>query len=141
VIFACAGTYGLFVFPLYALSVAHTNDHVAPEDYVETSSTLLLLYAVGAVFGPMIASAAMTALGAPGLFAFNAACLAAMAGFAIWRMRRRERPAEEMRAHFADSIRLAQTVGPVEPLSEDLGTADEVTPPAADDLPPANAAS
>ncbi len=138
-IFACAGVYGLFVFPLYALSVAHTNDHVRPEDYVETSSTLLLLYAAGAVVGPMIASATMTVFDAPGLFAFNAACLAAMTGFTVWRMARRERPAEEMRAHFADSIRLAQTVGPVEPLSAELGTPGDDEPPPDDDRPPPSA--
>lgn len=140
VILACAGIYGLFAMPLYALSVAHANDHVHPEDYVETSSTLLLLYAVGAVFGPMIASATMTFLGASGLFAFNGACLAAMAGYAVWRMARRERPPEEMRTDFADSIRLAQTVGPVEPLSEDLGTPVAAEPAGGDDLPPPSAA-
>jgi len=134
VILACAGAYGLFAMPLYALSVAHTNDHVQPEDYVETSSTLLLMYAVGAVAGPMGASTAMTFIGPPGLYAFNAACLAAMAGYAIWRMARRERPPEAMRADFADSIRLAQTVGPVEPLSEDLGTPVDAEPLGGDDL-------
>jgi len=139
VILACAGVYGLFVFPLYALSVAHANDHVPPEDYVETSSTLLLLYAVGAMIGPMAASGAMTVIGAPGLFAFNAACLAAMSGYAVWRMGRRERPPEELRTDFADSIRLAQTVGPVEPLSQELGTPIEPEP-AGDDMPPPSAA-
>ncbi|MDH3228598.1 MAG: MFS transporter [Alphaproteobacteria bacterium] len=139
-IFASAAIYGFFVLPLYALSVAHTNDFVQPEDYVETSSTLLLLYAAGAIVGPVAASAAMAYMGAPGLFAFNAVCLAALAVFAVWRMARRHPSPGEPHTDFADSIRFAQTVGPVELLAEESGTAgDGDAAPEQDDLPPINA--
>ncbi len=120
-----AWIYGFFTFALYALSVAHTNDFVEPEDYVETSSSLLLLYAIGAVTGPPVAAIAMKFVGPSGLFLFAAVCLAMLAGFAFWRMTIRERAPQEDRADFADSIRLAQTVSAVEPLSEDLGGAHE----------------
>jgi MFS family permease len=121
-IFPFAWAYGFFSFALYAISVAHTNDFVDPRDYVETSSSLLLLYAIGAVIGPPVAAAIMGFRGPGGLFLFAATCLAALAAFAFWRLSQRERPPEEDRADFADSIRLAQTVAAVEPLSEDLGT-------------------
>jgi len=112
--------YGFFSFALYAISVAHTNDFVDPHDYVETSSSLLLLYAIGAVIGPPAAAAGMDLVGPSGLFLFAAIGLAGLAFFALWRMTRREAPPEEDRADFADSIRLAQTVAAVEPLSADL---------------------
>lgn len=117
--------YGFFSFGLYAISVAHTNDFVDPHDYVETSSSLLLLYAIGAVIGPPTAAATMSLMGPGGLFLFAATCLAGLAFFALWRTTRRDAPPEEERADFADSIRLAQTVGAVEPLSEDLSEQHE----------------
>jgi len=40
--------FGVFAFPLYSLSVAHTNDAINPEDFVEASSSLLLTFGVGA---------------------------------------------------------------------------------------------
>jgi len=115
-----AWAFGFFSFALYALSVAHTNDFVDPTDYVETSSSLLLLYAIGAVVGPPVAAITMNFAGPGGLFLFAALCLAGLAAFSFWRISQRERAAEEDRADFADSIRLAQTVSAVEPLSEDL---------------------
>lgn len=121
-IYPFAWAYGFFSFALYAIAVAHTNDFVDPRDYVETSSSLLLLYAIGAVVGPPVAAVAMATKGPGGLFLFAAACLTVLAGFSFWRLSQRARPPEEERAEFADSIRLAQTVAAVEPLSEDLGT-------------------
>lgn len=120
-----AWAFGFFSFALYALSVAHTNDFVAPEDYVETSSSLLLLYAIGAVVGPPVAAGAMNVAGPGGLFLFAAICLTGLAAFAFWRISQRERPPEEERADFADAIRLAQTISAVEPLSEELSEEHE----------------
>jgi len=115
-----AWAFGFFSFALYTLSVAHTNDFVDPTDYVKTSSSLLLLYAIGAMVGPPLAAVTMNFAGPGGLFLFAAICLAGLSAFSFWRISQRERPPEEDRADFADSIRLAQTVGAVEPLSEDL---------------------
>jgi MFS family permease len=60
--------FGAFAMPLYALCAAHMNDHVEKGGFVEASSGLLLLYAVGAVTGPLVASSAMRLIGTPGLF-------------------------------------------------------------------------
>ncbi len=110
--------FGLFAFPLYALAVAHTNDFVSPEDYVEVASGLLLVYAIGAVIGPMIASGLMAMTGPDGLFGFTAFVHAALAVFTIHRMRMRSRPPQEERAAFTESLLTAQTVSPIDPVAK-----------------------
>ena len=113
-IFLFAAFFGAFAFPLYALCVAHTNDFVEPEAYVEASGGLLLIFAGGAVLGPIFASTAMRLLGADGLFIFTATVHVMIASFAVYRMRRRDRPAEAARVSFDDSMIQAQTVTEVD---------------------------
>lgn len=108
--------FGMFTFPLYALCAAHMNDSVEEGGFVEASSGLLLLYATGAVIGPLVASATMRFVGPEGLYFFTSTAHIAMAVFAFYRLRRRERPPEEERAPFVDSIRIAQTISAVDPL-------------------------
>ena len=115
-IFVFAALFGAFAFPLYSLSAAHMNDSVEHGGFVEASSGLLLLYGAGAVAGPLLASAAIRLLGPPGLFVFTALVHGAMAGFTVYRMRRRARRAEAEREPFVDSLRVAQTVATIDPL-------------------------
>ncbi len=137
--FVFAFIFGAFAFPIYSICAAHMNDFVEKDGFVEASSGLLLLYGAGAVLGPLIASSAMGFFGSVGLFGFTAVVHGALAGFALYRMRRRERPAEAERAHFVDSLRVSQTVSNFDPLSEhgeaaaprDVPAADETTPEAA----------
>jgi MFS family permease len=104
--------FGLFALPMYALCVAHTNDYVPPTDYVEAASGLLLVFAFGAVIGPMIASPVMSLLGPGGLFAYTAVCHALLAGFALLRIRLRKRAPAAERAVFTEAVVSAQTVSP-----------------------------
>lgn len=106
--------FGAFGFPLYALCVTHTNDNVSPEAYVETASGLLLTYAIGAMIGPLLASALMDLIGEEGLFAFTATIHGAMATFAMNGMRRRAPVPKEDRTIFADALLTAQTVAPLD---------------------------
>lgn len=115
---AAAG-FGFFAFPLYALAVAHTNDFVTSDSFVEASSGLLLIYAAGAVAGPLFASALMRFYGVDALFGFTTAVHLGAALYAFYRMRSHEAPPEEDRIQFVDSIRVAQTVSAVTPLPED----------------------
>ena len=113
-VFAFAFLFGLFAFPLYALSVAHMNDFVDPEGYVEAAGGLLLIYAMGAVAGPLLASLAVRLTDLSGLFAFTALVHLVTAGFAIYRMRQRAPAPQEEHIHFADALRVAQTVSNVD---------------------------
>jgi MFS family permease len=109
--------FGLFAFPLYALSVAHTNDFTQPEDYVETAGGLLLVYALGAIAGPLIGALVISYLSIGSLFAYTACIHAVYAASIFYRMRQREPVPEEEQIAFADAILVSQTVSNVDPLS------------------------
>jgi len=51
--------YGAFVFSIFSMAVAHTNDHVEYSQMLETTASLQLLWGSGAVIGPIIAGALM----------------------------------------------------------------------------------
>lgn len=137
-LFLFCALFGAFAFPVYALAAAHINDYVEADGFVEASSGLLLLYAAGAVIGPVVASALIRAIGPVGLFVFTAGVHVAMAGFTVYRMGRRAEPAEEERARFVDSLIVAQTVSTVDPLSPEAHEAHRR--PAAEPSQPAQAA-
>lgn len=126
-ILAFSFLFGVFAFPLYALAVAHTNDFVPPKDYVEVASGLLLVFAIGAVIGPMVASAIMALAGPDGLFGFTAFVHGTMALFTIYRMRMRARPPEQERAAFRESLLTAQTVSPMDPAAKSEGEEEPAT--------------
>jgi MFS family permease len=67
---------GATVFPLYAISVAHTNDRIAPHRRVASAAGLTLLFGLGSVFGPLLSGGAMSAMGVNGFFASLAAVTA-----------------------------------------------------------------
>lgn len=137
IFFAGAFTYGLFAFPLYAISVAHTNDFVQPEGYVEAASGLLLVYALGAIFGPLVAATVMHQLGPGSLFSFTAFVHLVMLAYTIHRIPFRPRPPEEEQIPFADALVVAATTSTVDPFTptdepaddEIAGTDPEPTPP------------
>jgi MFS family permease len=81
--------YGGAIMPIYSLSVAHANDHVAATDFVEASGGLLLVFGVGATIGPYAASFAMQHLGGWALFAHTAAVHGLLGLFGLYRMTRR----------------------------------------------------
>lgn len=143
-VFPFAFLFGLFAFPLYALSVAHMNDFVEPAGYVEAAGGLLLVFALGAAVGPLLASIVIGFVGIQYLFAYTAFVHLAMAGFAVHRLYQREPVSEEEQVPFVDSIRVAQTVSLVDPLSspEELPVEpSDVSAPSGDhaDKVPANA--
>jgi len=108
--------FGLFAFPLYTLSVAQTNDHVDPADYVEVAGGLLLVFALGAVVGPIIASAFVRFGGIGSLFLYTAVIHAATAGFTVHQLRRRAVEPEGEPIPFTEAIQVAQTVSSIDVL-------------------------
>lgn len=88
-IIVLATLFGGFAYILYALASAHANDFAAAEDFLETSSGLLLLFGLGAALGPILASMFMRGMGASGLFMFTGIVHAALCAFTVFRMTRR----------------------------------------------------
>lgn len=109
---------GLFTFPLYSIAVAHVNDVVPREDFVRVAGGLLLIWAAGAVAGPMLGGAVMRLFGPGMLFGFTAVVHLLYAGFAAYRISRRAAPGTADKAAYRESAIVGQTISSVEVRSE-----------------------
>jgi MFS family permease len=81
--------FGGLSFPLYSLCIAHSNDHLQPEQMVAARGTLILIAGIGASLGPVLAAALMSVAGPAGFFWCLSAVHAAIGVFALYRMTRR----------------------------------------------------
>ena len=118
--------WGAVAFPLYAIAVAHANDFAEADDYVMISSGLLLMYGVGAIAGPFIASSIMTWIGASGLYAFTGLVHMCLVAFVAYRMLRRESAPDEAHMPFGDALATAHTASQVyEEEMQQLGRGEE----------------
>ncbi|WP_173935020.1 MFS transporter [Chelativorans sp. Marseille-P2723] len=84
--------FGAFTFPLYALSVAHANDLITDESFVEVSGGLLFLNGVGSVVGPLISAFAMRLAGPDALFLTSGVICLMLTVFILLRIRTLARP-------------------------------------------------
>ena len=94
--FAMMVLLGGFLYPIYGLANAHANDHAAPEDFVKISSSLLILYGVGTMIGPLITGLAMEWFGNNALFQIIGLSHLILAVHMTYRITRRERPVEDV---------------------------------------------
>ncbi len=97
-LFACAAIWGSVTFPIYSLSIAHTNDFLKADDFLAVSGGLLLVYGSGAILGPLVAGLTMGYLGPAGLPVTLSVVMAATVLFALYRMTRRQAPTVEEQA-------------------------------------------
>ena len=130
---AVAALFGAAIYPQYSLCVAHTNDFVGREDFVEASSGLLLTWAIGASIGPVVAAFAMDGLGVGGLFLYTAVAHASFAAFTVYRIGQRAPVPPEERAPYVAAGRPSRTT----PVAVDL---DPRAPVPTDDVPAEEAA-
>ena len=89
-LYLVAGCVGAVLFPIYALNVAHANDLAQPDEYVEVSSGMMIVYGVGTISGPLVVGQVMSRFGPTSLFAALALYFALYAAYAAWRIARRE---------------------------------------------------
>lgn len=68
---------GALIFPVYAISAAHTNDAITPQNRVSAAAGLVLLFGVGSIFGPLLSGTSMSVIGTEGYYVVLAATLAA----------------------------------------------------------------
>ncbi|HSL59217.1 MAG TPA: MFS transporter [Acidimicrobiales bacterium] len=128
---AVSAGVGALSLPLYAIANAHLNDWIERDRIVAAGSRLVLANGVGAVLGPVSASAAMDAVGPEGFFWFLGAVNGGLALYTVWRLTRRGRAPEATRGNWAAIPPRAS------PLVATLST-EAVQPPAehhADDPP------
>jgi len=83
---ALLGLWGGLSLSLYPVCIAHAHDRFDRSEMVPVTNTALLLFASGAVAGPLLASLSIDIAGSGGvgyLLALAAATLAGLAGFSI----------------------------------------------------------
>jgi MFS family permease len=102
--------FGFVTLPVYGLSVAHTNDRLPREMFVEASATLLMINALASVVGPLIASAVTARFGTASLFLYTAVFHLAMFAFTLARIGVKSTPPDELREPFEPV--LPQTASP-----------------------------
>ncbi|NLO79692.1 MAG: MFS transporter [Xanthomonadaceae bacterium] len=70
---------------MYPMCVALTNDQLHSHQMVSASGTLLLIFGIGTIVGPVGGSLAMQYLGGAGLFTFLGAAMALVSAFGLYR--------------------------------------------------------
>ncbi len=110
-IIVLAAVWGAVSFPMYSISAAHANDYAEPDEYVLVSAGLLLMYGVGAVVGPFVASAMMTSLSPASLYLFTGGVNVLFGVYLVFRTLRHAPPSD--RAQFTDALASVQTASSV----------------------------
>ncbi len=78
-----AALFGSFALPVYWISFAHANDLADAQEAVNVSASLLLLFSVGAILGPIFASALKHQYGHGAMFLYTAA-IHILIALAVW---------------------------------------------------------
>lgn len=100
--------YGGAAFAVYPIVVAHLVDHVASDDLLAASSSVLLVFGIGSALGPLIAGGLMSVTGPWSLFAWFALTHAATAIYAAYRYRAFRRT-QVTESHFSPMLRTTPT--------------------------------
>lgn len=111
--------FGGMLFALYPLSLAHANDHIAPQDFVAASGGLILSFSVGATIGPIAASGLMTGIGPSGLFVFIGLWAVVLGVFSWYRVRTTDTLPVDDKTPFQLTPRTALAVTELDPRSEE----------------------
>lgn len=94
-VLAAMALFGAGAWPIYSLSVAHTNDWLTRDQVVGAASTLVLASGVGAIAGPLLVAGAMHTVGPDGFFAVVGLSHLAVGVYALHRLTVRPRAARQ----------------------------------------------
>jgi MFS family permease len=112
-ILALTMLWGMAAFPLYSICAAHLNDHVKDGGFVEAASAILIVYAAGAVIGPVLVSLSMTVVTPYALFGGTAAFQLVLVAVAAYGIAKRKAIDPEDRSSFTDALREVQSTLPI----------------------------
>ena len=101
--------WGGMAFPLHSVAVALTNDRAGDNEYVQVSGGILLLYGIGAVAGPLLASLVMSVMGPGGLYVFSGVVHLSLFGYVGIRALERLPVPTEQRDDFGHALTSVQT--------------------------------
>jgi MFS family permease len=117
------GLLGAFSVMLYSVCIAHAHDRGSSENSVAITSTLLLVWSVGAMVGLLVLGVLMDVGGVFTLFWFTGGVAAVLAAHTGWCMTRRAAP--EARGQFVTVPTTSPAVSEFEPSPEEQGKEDE----------------
>ena len=128
-----AALLGGAISNVYPLSIAQAFDYLDRDRYVAGASRMLMAFSVGAVAGPLVASAAMSWIGPHAFFGYIGAVAGALTAFVLYRMgRRKALPVEEQR-DFVAMPRMSPVGAELYPDGATARPADEPEPAKATD--------
>ncbi|HVZ68716.1 MAG TPA: MFS transporter [Rhizomicrobium sp.] len=102
--------FGMTALPCYGLSVAHTNDRLPRDAFVEASATLLLVNSLASVAGPILAALVTDRAGTQALFYYTATIHTAFALYTLYRIRKVEPATDTYRDTFSPMPQQASPV-------------------------------
>ena len=82
--------YAGFALPMFTLNLAYVNDFIDKERFVAAGAGLQIIFGIGAMFGPFLASIFMNKYGANGFFIFLAIFHILIGLFGLYRITKRE---------------------------------------------------
>jgi len=114
-----AFVFGGTVFSIYSLSMAHINDRLEAEYVMAASKGILLVFGIGAIFGPVSAGIFMQWLGPTGAFMYIAAVLGTFTVFGVIRIILGSAVPEAERTIFLPMNRTSQAALELDPRSSE----------------------
>lgn len=118
VLLSLVSLFGGLAFTLYGQGLTHANDFADASELLSISAGLLFAFGVGAVVGPVAASAIMSLTGPFGLFVFTGALTVVLASFVVYRMTRREPLPVEDQTPFSPMPATTPVIAELDPRSE-----------------------
>jgi MFS family permease len=91
-IMVATGLYGGLAYTLYSIASAHANDHAKDGNFIAISGGMLLLYGVGTMVGPLVASALMQQFGGAAIFLATFMFQGLVVATVLWRISARAAP-------------------------------------------------
>jgi MFS family permease len=107
--------YGAIGYTLYPLALTHANDMIESHEAVALSAGLIFASGLGAILGPVTATAAMTLIGPDGLFAVTGAIASILGIFAVWRVLEGAPVVEADRTDFVPTVATTPAVAELDP--------------------------
>lgn len=99
-LFAAMFLLGGAALSIYALALAHTNDHLTSAQIIAASASMLMMNGIGSCFGPVIASFLMDHFGTQLFYPFLGTLFFAIGSFGVYRtFRRAAVPLAEQSGH------------------------------------------
>ncbi len=86
----CITFYAGFALPMFTLNLAYVNDFIDKEKFVAAGAGLQIIFGIGAMGGPFLASVFMSQYGANGFFVYLAIFHILIGMFGMYRITKRE---------------------------------------------------